>query len=56
VREPSSPDRLREVVDVGHERVDDDDELRARLDGDVEVGGRDDAAVDELAILDLTGL
>ena len=37
----------------GHERVDHDDELRARLDRDVEVGGRDDAAVDQLAVVDL---
>ena len=34
----------------GHERVDDDDELRAVGDGDVEVRRRDDAAVDELAV------
>ena len=49
-------DGLLEVVDVGHERVDHDDELRARLDGDVEVRRRDDAAVDELAVLDVDGL
>ena len=47
---------LREVVDERHQRVDHDDELRARLDRDVEVGGRDDAAVDQLAVLDLGGL
>ena len=40
----------------GHERVDDDHELRARLDGDVDVRRRDDAAVDQLAVLDLDGL
>ena len=32
------------------------DELRARLDRDVDVGRRDDAAVDELAVVDLDGL
>src|SRR6185295_197606 len=42
-------DRLLEVVDVGHQRVDDDDELGALLDRDVDVGGRADAAVDQLA-------
>ena len=47
--------RLGEVVDVRHERVDHDDELRARLDGDVEVGRRDDAAVDQLAVADPDG-
>ena len=43
-------DLLREVVHVRHERVDDDDELRAGLDRDVEVRGGDDPAVDELAV------
>ncbi len=47
---------LREVVHVGHQRVHDDDELGAGLDRDVEVRGRDDAAVDQLAALDLDGL
>src|SRR3954452_18865937 len=49
-------DALGEVVDEGHQRVDDDDELRARLDGDVEVRGRHDPAVDELAVADLDRL
>ena len=40
----------------GHQRVDDDDELGARLDRDVEVGGGDDPAVDQLAVLDLDRL
>ena len=47
---------LREVVDERDERVDHDDELRARLDRDVDVGGRDHAAVDQLAVLDDRGL
>ena len=46
-------DLAREVVHVGHERVHDHDEPRARLDGDVEVRGRGDAAVDQLAVADL---
>ena len=46
-------DPLAEVVRVGHQRVDDDDELGAVLDRDVDVRGRADAAVDELAAVDL---
>jgi hypothetical protein len=42
-------DRLLEIVDEGDERVDDDDELRPSLDRDVDIGGRADAAVDQLA-------
>src|SRR3712207_8435264 len=38
------------------ERVDHHDEARARLDGDVEVRGRDDPAVHELAVLDAVRL
>ena len=49
-------DRLLEVVDVGHQRVDDDDELGALLDRDVDVGGRADAAVDQLAPLEVDRL
>ena len=49
-------DVLLEVVDVGDERVDDDHELRPALDRDVDVGGREDAAVDELAAGDLDRL
>ena len=49
-------DRLLEVVDVGDERVDDDDELRPLLDRDVDVGGRADAAVDQLAALQVDRL
>ena len=49
-------DLLREVVDVRDQRVDDHDQLRARLDRDVEVRGRDDAAVDQLAVLEPRGL
>src|SRR4051794_7862669 len=48
-----APHALGEVVDVGDERVDDDDELRPRLHGHVEVGRRDDAPVHELAVADL---
>ena len=44
--------RLAEVVDVRDERVYDDDELGASLDCDIEVRGRDDAAVDQVAPLD----
>ena len=43
---------LGEVVDERHDRVDHDHQLGARLDGDVEVGRRDHAAVDQLAIAD----
>ena len=46
-------DALPEVVRVGHQRVDDDDELGAVLDRDIDIGGRADAAVDELAAVDL---
>ena len=49
-------DPLLEVVDVGDQRVDHDDELGPGLDRDVEVGGRHDAAVDQLAVLDLDRL
>src|SRR2546423_5116508 len=51
-----APDPLGEVVDIGHQRVDDHDELRARLDGQVEVRRRHDPAVDELAVADLDRL
>ena len=54
--EDRSGSRLREVVDEGDERVDDDDELGAVLDRDVDVGGRADAAVDHLAALHLDRL
>ena len=47
---------LAEVVDVGDDRVDDDDELRSVLDRDVDVGGRPDAPVDELAAVDPHGV
>jgi hypothetical protein len=59
VRDPSLPrarqggDLLLEVVDEGDQWVEDHDELRPGLDGDVDVGGRDDAAVDELPAPDL---
>ena len=43
------------LVDEGNDRVDHDHQVRARLDGNVEVGGGDDAAVDQLAIADLDG-
>ena len=46
-------DPLLEVVDVGNQRVHDDDELRSALDGEVDVRRGADAAVDELASLDL---
>ena len=46
-------DPLAEVVRVGHQRVDDDDELRTVLDRDIDVRGRPDATVDELAAVDL---
>ena len=49
-------DPLSEVVDVRDQGVDDDDELGAVLDGDVDVRGRADAAVDELAAVDLDRL
>src|SRR5439155_14980935 len=49
-------DLLGEVVDVGDERVDHHHELRARLDGDVDVGGGDDPAVHQLAVVDLDRL
>ncbi len=52
-RPPRGLDHLGEVVDVRHQRVDHDDELGARLDGDVQVGGGHDPAVDELAAVDL---
>src|SRR6185295_2119804 len=48
--------RLLEVVDEGDQRVYDDDELRAFFDGDVDVGGRADAAVDQLPPLELDRL
>jgi hypothetical protein len=41
----------REVVDERHDRVDHDDQLRAGLDRDVEVGRGDDPAVDQFAVL-----
>ena len=53
---PAAEDRwnaLLEVVDVRHQRIDHDDELGAALDGDVDIRGRTDAAVDELPALDL---
>ena len=62
VRDPPHPgaedgrDRLLEVVDVGNQRVDDDDELGALFDRDVDVGGRADAAVDQLATLQIDRL
>jgi hypothetical protein len=46
-------DPLPEVVRVGHQRVDDDDELGAVLHRDVDVRGGADSAVDELAAVDL---
>ena len=49
-------DHLLEVVHVGHQRVDHDHELGAPLHRDVHVGGRADAAVDQLAALDLDRL
>ena len=39
----------------GTSGIDDDDELRPGFDGDVEVRGRDDAAVDELAVSHAVG-
>ena len=54
-RPAQGADRGLEVVDEGHDRVDHHDELGPRLDRDVEVGGRDDPAVDQLAILDPHG-
>ena len=49
-------DALPEVVHVGHQGVDDDHELGSSLNRDVDVGGRRDAAVDELMTLDLDRL
>src|SRR5436190_18392172 len=52
---PSPHDRgdaLAEVVYERDHRVDDDDELGAVLDSHVDVGGRADAAVDELPAVD----
>src|SRR4029077_14556425 len=49
-------DRLLEIVDVGDDRVDDDGELGPPLDGDVDVGGRADPAVDHLAAFQLDRL
>ena len=49
-------DRLLEVVDVGNQRVDDDDEFGALFDRDVDVGGRADSAVDHLPALEVDRL
>ena len=48
--------RRSKSLTYGHQRVDHDDELRAGLDRDVEVRRREDAAVDQLAVLDLDRL